>query len=285
MTPLRYLIVPLFAVVACAVSATSAPGATYEWDFRNGHFDNLSLVPMGSGAVTLLVPTREGLRMALPAGYDVKALGFSPRFTLRGDFEVTVEFTILSRTLPKSGHGTGPSIYLSTGSTQDPAASIGRLLRPDGRDIHGLFAARIDDGKRVPTARLINVADSKVMSGRLQLKRSQGEITYSAGEGRNAPLRPLATLSMGEGEVTMLRIGVSQSDPQSSAVVVLHNVRIEAAELPHIPSESSRTAQLYRPRYQPPPALSSRRWLWQALAALGLAVAAGSWWWKRSSNI
>jgi hypothetical protein len=265
---------------AYVVVSASAQAATYEWDFHNGHFDNVSLVPMGNGAVNLLAPTNAGLRITVPAGHDIKAVGFSPRFTLRGDFEITAEFTIVSRTPPKSGHGTGPSVYLSTGSTQDPAASLGRLLRPDGRDIHGLFAARLDEGKRIPTAKLINVPNAKSMTGKLQLRRTKDQITYSTADGRGSALRELATLPFSDGEVTMLRIGVSQSDSQSGAVVVLHNVKIEAAELPHLPSEPSRTGQLYRPRYQAPPAPPSRRWLWQSLVALGVALAAGLWWRK-----
>lgn len=276
----RFLAMPLVCGALCLVVSGRALGATYEWDFRNGHFDNVSLVPMGQGAVNLLTPTTTGLRVTVPGGHDVKAVGFSPRFTLRGDFQVTVEFTILSRTLPKGGHGTGPSIYLSTGSTQDPAASLGRFLRPDGRDVHGLFAARLDEGKRVPTAKLLNVPDGKSKTGRLRLRRTKDQITYSTADDSGSSLRELATLPFSDGEVTMLRIGVSQSDSQSAAVVVLHNVTIDASELPHLPSEPSRTGQLYRPRYQAPLVPQSRRWLWQSLAALIVALAAGVWWRK-----
>lgn len=275
--PARFL-----TVVACLLAAVPAMAASYAWDFHNGHFDNLSLVPMGPGAVNLLVPTNEGLRITIPAGNDLKAVGFSPRFTLRGDFEVTVEFTILSRTKPKGGFGTGPSIYLSTGTTQDPAASLGRLLRPDGRDIYGVFAARVDNGERTPAAKLFDVPASRVLTGRLQLKRTKNEISYSVADNRDSPLRPLAVLPMSDREITMMRIGVSQSDPQSAGIVLLHTIRIDSAEMPHIPSEQSRTAQLYRPRYQPPPAPVSYRWLWQSLVALLLACGSAAWCWKRN---
>jgi hypothetical protein len=267
--------------VSCVLAAAPAMAASYSWDFHNGHFDNQALVPMGRGAVNLLAPTNEGLRITIPAGHDVKTVGFSPRFTIRGDFEVTVEFTIVSRTQPKSGFGTGPSVYLSTGSTQDPAASLGRLLRPDGRDVYGLFAARVEEGERVPAAKLFDVPAGRVQTGRLQLKRVKNEITYSVADDRSSPLLALAVLPMGDSEVTMLRVGVSQSDPQSAAAVVLHNIRIEAAELPHLPSERSRTAQLYRPRYHAPPAPASYLWLWQSLAAVLLVSGAATWWWRR----
>lgn len=263
-------------------TASTASAASYTWDFRNGHFDNLSLVPMGVGAVNLLQPTNEGLRITVPAGYDVKTVGFSPRFVISGDFEITVAFTIISRTQPKSGFGSGPSLYLSMGSTQDSAASLGRQLRTDGRDVYGVFAARVEEGQRIPTARLFDVpAANKSLTGRLRLTRTRHEILYSIADDNVSAFRPLVTLPVSDADVTMLRVGLMQSDPESAAAIVLHSIQIDADELPQLPSEQSRTAQLYRPRYQPPPQPTSYRWLWQTLAALCVGGVFATWWWKR----
>ncbi len=274
----RLILAGTFALTASSVSA-----ASYSWDFRNGHFDNLSLAPMGSGAVNLLRPTTDGLRITVPAGYDVKSVGFSPRFKISGDFAITVEFTLLNRTQPKAGFGSGPNIYLSMGSTKDAAASLGRQLRPDGRDVYGVFAARVDDGQRVPTAKLFNVPPAATTSktGKLQLQRVKNEITYSVADDYYSTPRPLVTLPVSDADVTLVRVGLSQSDVQSAAAVVLHNIRIEASELPQLPSEQSRTAQLYRPRYQPPPAPKSYRWLWQSLVALLVTGGFALWLWRR----
>ncbi|MEX1228950.1 MAG: DUF1583 domain-containing protein [Planctomycetaceae bacterium] len=256
--------------------------AVYTWDFRNGHFDNLSLVPIGPGAVNLLQPTNEGLRVSVPAGHDVKSVGFSPRFMISGDFELTVDFTILNRTQPKSGFGTGPNIYLSMGSTSDAAASLSRLLRPDCRDVYGVFAARIENGERIPAAKLFDVPRAdKSQTGRMQLKRAKSEISYSIADDDRSPLRLLVALPVSDADVTMLRIGLSQSDIQSAATIVLHKISIEADDLPHLPSEQSRTAQLHRPQYQPPSPPKSYRWLWQSLAALIVTSGTVMWWWKR----
>jgi len=261
--------------------ASPAHCETYAWDFRNGHFDNLSLVPMGPGAVNLLRPSRDGLQIIIPAGYDVKTVGFSPRFKIKGDFEITLEFTILSRTLPLSGFGTGPSLYLSTGSTHDSAASLSRVFRPDGRDLYGAFAAQVKDGLRQPSAKLFEAPFGQPLTGKLQLKRIKQDIHYSVADHAWSPLREIAILPMAESEVTLLRIGVSQSDPNSAAKVILHNIQVQADNLPHLPSKELRTAQLYRPRYQPPPGPQSRRWLWQLLAACGMASIGGLWGWRR----
>jgi len=262
--------------------AATASAASYAWDFRNGHFDNLSLVPMGAGAVNLLQPTKEGLRITVPAGHDVKAVGFSPRFVISGDFEITADFRIVSRTKPGSGFGTGPSLYLSMGGTQDSAASLGRQLRTDGRDVYGVFAARVEEGQRIPTARLFDVpAARKSMTGQLRLTRTGHEISYSIADDIASEFRPLVTLSVSDADVTMLRVGLAQSDPQSAAVIILQSIRIDADELLQLPSEQSRTAQLYRPRYQPPRQPTSYRWLWQTLAAVLVTGVFVTWWWKR----
>ena len=277
-------ICPLMIAISCLLANVEGTAATYSWDFRNGHFDNLSLVPMGAGAVNLLQPNRDGLQVEVPAKYDLKTVGFSPRFTLKGDFEITLDFTIVGRSKPAKGFGTGPSLYLSTGSTSDSAASLGRLLRTDGRDIYAVFAARVENGVRHPSAKLIDAPPGQRITGRLQLKRVKDEITYSVSDDLTAPLRQIAALPMDAGEITLLRIGVSQSSPDSAAKVILHKIQIDADELPHLPSEQSRTAQLYRPRYLAPPPPQSLRWLWQSLAAVAVICLAGGWWWKRKQT-
>lgn len=279
------MIARLLLMGSLMLSASALQAENYAWDFRNGHFDNLSLVPMGAGAVKLLLPAKDGLRISVPAGYNVRTVGFSPRFKIHGDFELVIEYTIVNRTPPESGFGSGPSLYLSTGSTAAAAASLGRLLRPDGRDVYGVFAARVEDGKRIPTARLFDVPDAASSRyGRLQLKRLGNQIDYSVADGLDSPLRSLASLAVSDDDVSLVRIGLSQSDQQSAASMVLHSVRIEADELPHLPSEQSRTAQLYRPRYQPSPPPRSYRWLWQSLLALGFTGVLVAWIWKRRQS-
>lgn len=275
----RHIVVGLCLFIA---SPDSVSAANYTWDFRSGRFDNLSLVPIGPGAVNLLQPTHEGLRISVPAGQDVKSVGFSPRFVISGDFELTVDFTIVNRTQPKSGFGTGPSIYLSMGSTSDAAASLSRLLRPDGRDVYGVFAARVENGERIPAAKLFDVPPAdQSPAGRLQIKRVESEISYSIADDDRSALRLLVTLPVSDADVTLTRIGLSQSDMASTATIVWHKISIEADDLPHLPSEQSRTEQLHRPQYQPPSPPKSHRWLWQSLAALTVISATVIWLWRR----
>jgi hypothetical protein len=252
--------------------------AQYSCDFRKSHFDNLSLVASGPGAVNLLKPSGEGVRVTVPAGQAIKTLGFSPRFPIRGDFEIQLECEIRNRTQPKSGFGSGPQVYLSMGSTQDAAASLGRQLRPDGRDVYGIFAAQVVDGKRLPTARLIDVPKTlKTGEVRLQLRRVGENITYCVAEDGGKDLRELATLPVSAADVTFLRLGAAQSDVDSSVSLVIRSIQISADELPQLPSARSRTAQFFRPGYQPPLHQPSFRWLWQAAIAAALLAGLTGW--------
>jgi len=104
---------------------------------------------------------------------------------------------------------------------------------------------------------------------------------YSVADTNYSTPHPLATLPVSEDDVSFVRIGLTQSDPKSAAEIVLHYIRIEAGELPHLPTEQSRTAQLYRPRYESASQPQSYRWLWQSLAALSLFCGLATWLWKR----
>lgn len=252
------------------------------WDFRNGHFDNLSLLPMGPGAVNLLRPTDTGLNVTAPAGYKVGFVGFSPKFKISGDVEITVGFTIKQRTQPKSGFGSGPTVYVSMGTTKDAAASVSRVLRKDGRDAYGLFGARVEEGERIPTAKLFDAPKTKnAITGQLTLARKGNEIRYSIADSSYGELRELGSLEVSDEDLTLVRIGLNQSDADSAAEIVLHDVLIVADELPQLPSAQARTAQLFRPRYLRAEEPASYTWLWCLVAGLVAGGGLVFWLWKR----
>ena len=196
---------------------------------------------------------------------------------------MSIDYSIKNWTQPESGFGSGPTIYISMGTTDDPAASINRRLRPDGRDVYGVFAARIEEGNRIPTAKLFDVPNKSVMDGKLQIQRINGEIIYSAADDLQSEFHELAKLLVSDSDVSLVRMGLEQSDPKAAATVLLHRINLEADELPHLPSEQARTALLYRPRYLPPEEPISYRWLWQTLVALLVGGITGIWMWRRYS--
>jgi hypothetical protein len=66
-------------------------------------------------------------------------------------------------------------------------SDLGRQLRPKGRDVYGLFAAQVVEGERRPTAKLFDVpSPASTKTGRLHLRRTGDEITYSVADDRFA---------------------------------------------------------------------------------------------------
>ena len=254
--------------------------AEYHWDFQTGHFDNQSLVPMGRGAVNLMRPGPDGLRVFVPAGKHVESVGFCPRFKVRGDFEITVTYKVLKWTTPESGHGVGPSIYLRTDSEGPPAAALGRVQRADGKHVYATFAARMVDGDRQTQARLF---ETGTIEGGLRMVRSAETLQYLVADQPDADFRLLYEIELNDEELAMVRISVNQSDDATAADVLLKDLTIRAGDLPHLPSAQSRTAQLYRPRYHPEPRPPTRAWLWSSLGAVVLLIACAAWYWLKQN--
>lgn len=272
---------PLLRLCAGAVlllASARLPGAEYRWDFRTGHFDNLSLEPLGKGAVNLLRPTPRGLQLTLPIGKTAPFVGFSPRFKLRGNFEISMAFTIEQMTTPESGSGSGVSIYVTTETPGQPAATVGRLRRVGDKNVYNTFTATVDDGERRTSVKLF---ETSADSGTLRMQRIGEEVTYSVAEA-GGPVRELVTVPFDAADVILLRFGLNQSDPQSSVRAYVHEITIQADELPHLPSEQDRTAQLYRPAYQPPPTPADHTWIWSLAAAGAVGAAGGVWAWRRT---
>lgn len=265
---LRLLTVALFLLGTAALR-----GADYRWDFRTEHFDNLSLVPLGPGAVNLLRPTPRGLQISLPVGKPAAFIGFSPRFKVRGDFDISMSFEIEQVTTPESGHGSGVSIYLTTESPGQPAANLGRLRRIGGKNVFNTFTANVVEDRRQTAVKLF---DTTAESGTLCIRRIGPEVVYMISEGSD-PSRELVSTPFDTADVILIRFGVNQSDPQSFVRAYVQEISISADELPHLPSEQDRTAQLYRPAYQLPPKPPDRTWIWSLVAA-GLIGAAGGVW-------
>jgi hypothetical protein len=120
------------AVPAAAQAAEELPFAFYH-DFRGKPIPaELTFFNADEGKFFKEEP--EGLRITLPNTWTHKwgGVGFRTSFGFGGDFEVTATVEILHNETPRSGYGVGALLALST---QASRASLGRLVRPDGRQI------------------------------------------------------------------------------------------------------------------------------------------------------
>ena len=269
----------LFVILATTADSSAVRAdESYSWNFLTEHFDNVSLVPHGKAAIKLLRPRKDGLHIVIPADEDIGFSGFAPRFQISGDFEMILGWMIKTWKKPESGYGTGPSLYLTTEGEFQPAASLGRVLRANGRSVYSLFLARGVDGERRTSVRMF---DSEAEGGRLRIKRTGKMLEFAVSDVYSTGFKVLDEQEFTAGDVNLLRAGLQQSDSSAHTEVILTWFSVHATDLPHLPSEQERTEPLYAPRYNPPPATVSYAWLWQSIGAASLAGATIIWFVRR----
>jgi hypothetical protein len=256
----------------------------YAIDFRTEAFDNLSLEPSGMGSTSLLRQTDDGVLIRVPAGTDIKNVGFAPRFVIQGDFEITVAYQIKAWQRPKEGLSVGPTLYISTEDGSSAAAELGRLRRNGEEDIHSTFSRAIIDGAEVKGARRF---PAQTQEGQLRLRREGTALSFEVREGMHeGGFEVLNTSEFNAGAITLVRVAAKRDDPDGSLEVLITGFRVRADELPHLPVKLGLGEALYRPTYLPPPRATS----WMSLAifggAIGLVLAGGvgvACWRKKSA--
>ncbi|MFK7778281.1 MAG: DUF1583 domain-containing protein, partial [Gimesia sp.] len=189
--------------------AEEAESRELYFSFLGEQFDNELLVPIGMGTVRLLQPRPDGLLFKLPTGYQLKAVGISPRFQIHGDFEITASYEVPVWKNPQSGYGMGPSLYLKMNDEKESAIMLGRLLRPKKKHVFNATLMTTVDSKRNYNVKLY---DAKADSGILKLKREGSVLKFSVSDGEGAPFQELREVELGTADVDLVRLGAQQSD-------------------------------------------------------------------------
>jgi hypothetical protein len=199
----------LQAVLLGWLFASGSGAAEYTLDFRNHTFDNRRLRLIGTGATSLLKPASEGLSVALPAGTALDEVGFAPRFRLRGDFQITLDYKIADVTRPKQGYGVGPGIYVMTASEDRQAATLGRVFRVKEGHVFTTHQARESDGdgSRQQSVRFF---DTDTDEGQLRLERIGNRLQYSVA-GSDGSWRMLHETDFTDADVTLARIALNRN--------------------------------------------------------------------------
>ncbi len=272
----------LFVLFLILFSITSVQAEKqYSWDFTTEHFDNVSLVPHGPAANKILHPKKDGLHITIPAREKIKFSGFTPRFQVSGDFEISMSWSITTLTKPKEGYGSGPSLYLTTEGKHQPAASLSRLIRRDGRSVYSVFVAREVDGERKISVRIF---DTQSKSGILRITRKEKRLIFSVSDsGLEKDFKIIDEQEFNDGTLNLLRAGLQQSDSSARSQIIIPHFAVKANDLLHLPSEQARNEPLYAPRYNPPPKPVSYAWIWQSLIAISIAGGTVFWFVKRQN--
>lgn len=220
----------LAALLAANLLCTSvAVGAQYEVDFLNSQFDNARLRMMGPGAPTLITSSAEGLVMSLSQGTRTNELGFAPRFKLRGDFEITLQYELKQITQPKKGYGVGTSMYILTESEEEHGATIGRLYRVKEGQVHSTHLVRTPGGIG-DRKNQVWFFESDTQCGQLRLTRSGDRLTFAAAEGDGGEFQTLQEANFTGADVRLVRVALTRNGAGADvpAAVVLKRFTIQA---------------------------------------------------------
>ena len=229
---LRFVLV-LQILWAIPPIGSGALGAEYEVDFSNSRFDNARLRLMGPGAPTLVRPSPDGLVISMPRGSNADEVGFAPRFSLRGDFEITLQYELLQIAQPKEGYGVGPTVYIITVSEEEDAATVGRMHRVEEGQVHSTHLARTPggEGRRHHDVRFF---ENDTRRGLLRLTRVGDQLRFAASAGGEADFRTLRELRFSTGDVRLVRVALMRNGagPEIPAEVRLKHFSIRADQFP-----------------------------------------------------
>jgi hypothetical protein len=221
-----------FAAVLCfgpgAVGSASA--SEIGQDFRNGPYDSKLFKPTGPGFATAIGHDKQGLRIVLPPEHGKKPpVGLVFKTGVKGNFEVTMEFEVVAVKEPKEGRGAGPSLYLTTVSPTQKAATTGWQLKPDGSSVFFAHHAstppggqREHEGKQTP---------AKGRSGKLRFVRTGSTLAYLVSEGKSDSFREIDQVEIGNEDVSMVRIAADNGGSPTQVDVRINSVRVVADEL------------------------------------------------------
>ena len=252
----------------CNAAPPSSP--VYSIDFRGIKFDNDNMRLFGSGTSQFVKPTKEGLAISAPKDKQVKELGFGPKFTLRGDFEITAGFEISKLDDPDAGYGVGPSLYLATNSPAEDAATVARLKRIKEGDVfstHSATNVAQPDGKP-KRQHSVKMFDTAAMTGRLRLVRAGKTLRYLVSEGGpEADFRELQQLEFTDADVTLVRVSINRNGAGTPAEMRWLDFTV--------------TAKAFIGKSQSRAAVVVSMWPWVAMASGLVLLAVVVWLWRR----
>jgi hypothetical protein len=223
---LERLVPVLWAALALAGTARSDE---IQVDFRNANFDNMALTLMGDRAEDLVRPTERGLLVHIPRKERNPApIGIAPRgLGLHGDFEIVVEYQLVSYDRPPGGEWVCAGIVVDFWWPANRVLTVERMFGPDGGDqfasdvIAGFDRARRPSSKRVSTS---------TRAGKLKLERSGSTVRASYTDGSDA-FRPLRVEEMGAGDAMITRIGADTSSKEYGIDVLFKSISVKAERL------------------------------------------------------
>jgi hypothetical protein len=220
--------------------------AEFHHDFKNGAFDSRTISRVGGDAEQFVRTDPAGLRIRIPAGLkDHEAVGVAPRCRVRGDFEITVSFTIVKADTPIRGYGVAATVWVETKTATNEALTIERGIIPKEGE---RFTSTRVSGYPLDRKYDVRRARTKSRSGKLRMERVGTKATTSYADG-DQPFKVLRTVELGPEDLTLVRLAAETGVSDHSVEVLFEDLTIRAEALPGLrppaakaPAESPKSA-------------------------------------------
>jgi hypothetical protein len=204
-----------------ASAPVTTPGRL-EWDFREG-LDRRSMGLMtGGGGEAVCRPTSDGIHCTIPPGQDqVKYSGVTLRFGLRGDFQITARYRLIS--MPQGEPGCFPALKISIWDAGEHWAQMVRQILATEGDVFSAFYKQ----PGAPHASVV-YRPTSVTAGRLSLRRVGTTLHYLATIDESDELVELHAIEFPDDDVTKIHLAAQTGGSPTGVEMIWHDLQIEA---------------------------------------------------------
>ena len=180
----------------------------------------------------------EGVRITLPAGHEgvQPEVGLATQLVLKGDFEVTIRYEILTEPTGVEADLVHTRLTLGVLLTP-PHSDVGTLSRRVQRNGGPQFLSwiRVWNETAGKSADQSHIAPAKSNRDRLRMARAGTTLTYLAAEGDGEDFRVLVQRPFATDDVVIVRIVASATGPKSAFDVRVTDLQIRADAIPKPP--------------------------------------------------
>ena len=271
-------------ILDLSVRAESLPGLPdtsvaqeFKGEYRQ-NFEGQSALPpgwnlYGPGADDCVHSEESGLRLALPAGSDGERphTGISTDRTVRGNFDITLDFEILKEPAPpEAGSGTRLTLVLVTGKLE-ATSTVATISRSVGAKLESCVVTYVHapDQSSGKLQRRSHVYPTKATRGRLRLVRQGTDIFFLTADGADDEYVFRQKYPFGGENIEAIRIVGSTGGPRAALEVRVRELRLRSTGGDSAPAQAAA------------PESSGELWPVLVLLAVVLMGAGGVVWLKR----
>jgi hypothetical protein len=220
----------------------------------------LELIRFEAGECVKYEP--EGVRISLPTGHPRvrPGIGVATTFALKGDFEATVHYEIITEPEPQdAGTGSSLSLMVELGPpTNLDILSMSRSCHPEGKRSYRATQWKFENGKEKMTGRTFA---TQARSGYLRLARTGAILSYLVADEPGTDFTLLHEQTFTPEAVRRVRLSATTGGPDAALDVRFTDLYIRALAVPEAPAEASRKS----------------RWKIELVLALAAALLAAVW--------